>query len=156
MSLGTVDINVLVKNCVAALVQATGKNSGLRTALAREELKVMLDPVQMEDNLAAFVSSTHLAMAKGAVVTIGTRFLPIHAVLGNKGRDKGPGCALLYVDVNASDANDRTGIWAQGSNRSSVFRSLIGAVKKINGCARILAHAGRGERLNIYLPIMDV
>jgi hypothetical protein len=149
------DINVLVKNCVAALVLATGKNSGLRTALAREELKVILDPIQMEDNLAAFVR-TYLAMAKGAVVTIGTRFLPIHAILGNKGRDKGPGCALLYVDVNASDANDRAGIWAEGSNRSSVFRSLIGAVKKINGCARVLAGRDRRERLNIYLPVTNV
>ena len=156
MKMRIVDINALVKNCVTALLPAAGKNSGLRTALAREELKVMLDPVQMEDNLAALLSSACLTSTKGAVITIGTRFLPIHTIPGNKGRDKGSGCALLYVDVNAPEVDDRTDKWAQGANRSSVFRSLLGVVKKINGCARILAGRGQGERLNIYLPIMDV
>ncbi len=154
MGLKIVDINVLVQNCVMTLLSVTGKNSRVRTALAPEELRVILDPVQMGENLAAFLSSACRALTRGGAITIGTRFLPIHAAAGNEGATTG--CALLYVEVATPEAGKSADLRAEGGNRPSPFRSLLGVVKKINGCARVLARQGRGERLNIYLPLMDM
>jgi len=151
MNLRVTDINVLVKESVGALLSVMDRNGGLRTALAREELKVLLDPVQMGDDLAALLSSAYITSAKGAVITVGTRFLPIRAVPGNENGDKISGCALLYVDLDASETDDRSGTC--GSRLSSAFQSFLGIVKKINGCARVLSGRGKGERLNIYLPV---
>jgi hypothetical protein len=89
-------------------------------------------------------------------VTIGTSFLPIPHAPGNKGGGKTPGCALLYVDLCASTREGRTIDYREGFKRLlSTFRSVLGAVKRINGCARIFIRHGSRARLSIYLPLID-
>ena len=152
MNLSVVDINVLVQNSVRVLEPA-GEHMVLRTALAAEELKVILDPTQIGEGLSALLNSASVTVPKGEVVTIGTSFLPIPRTPANKGPDKTAGCALLYVDIGPSE--DRTVARKEGIKRLlSAFRSVLGAVKKINGCARVFIGQGRA-RLNIYLPLAE-
>jgi hypothetical protein len=128
----------------------------LRTALAAGELKVILDPTQMEEGLSALLDGASLTLPKGQVVTIGTSFLPIPHAPGNKSGEKTPGCAFLYVDIGASTPENRTIFHKEGFKKLfSAFRSILGAVKKINGCGRIFTGRGSRARLNIYLPLID-
>jgi hypothetical protein len=155
MNLSVVDINVLVQDSLRVLAPAS-EHAVLRTELAAEELKVMLDSTQMGEGLSALLDSVSLALPKGEPVTIGTSFLPIPHVPENKGGDKTPGCALLYVDLGASTPQNLTIAYKEGFKRLlSASRSILGAVKKINGCARIFTWHGSRARLSIYLPLID-
>ena len=155
MKLSVVDINVLVQDSVRGLAPA-GEQTVLRTALAAEELKVILDPTQMGEGLSALLDSVSLTLPKGEVVTIGTSFLPIPHASGSKGGEKTAGCALLYVDLGASTPENRTVAYKEGFKKLLLaFRGVLGAVKKINGCARIFTGRGSRARFNIYLPLID-
>ncbi len=155
MNLSVVDINALVQDSVRVRAPAC-EDMFLQTALAAGELNVLLDPTQMEEGLSALLDGASLTLPKGEVVTIGTRFLPIPHASGNQGGDGSPGCALLYVDLGASTPETRTTAHKEGFKRLlSAFRSVLGAVKRINGCARILTGRGSRARLNIYLPLTD-
>ena len=155
MNLSVVDINAFVQDSVRVLA-AAGERVVVRTALAAEELKVILDPTQMGEGLSALLDGVSHSLPEGQVVTIGTSFLPIPHTPENKGRDNPPGCALLYVDIGASTPENPTILHKEGFKRLfSAFRSILGAVKKINGCGRIFTGRGSRARLNIYLPLID-
>ncbi|MGD0231807.1 MAG: hypothetical protein ABSC19_15875 [Syntrophorhabdales bacterium] len=149
MNLRIVDINVLVEDSVRALLPVAGETICVRTALAHEELKVVLDPVQMADDLAALLNSAYSTLTKGEIMTIGTSFLPIRTIHGNRSHGRAAGCALLSVDLGLGSRHG-----GQGTDRPSApFRSVAGIVKNIGGCARIVAGRGGPERLSLYLPI---
>ncbi len=155
MHLSVVNINAFIEHSVCRLIPGDA-GAVLKTAFASEELKVVLDPAQIGEGLSALIDGAFTVLPKGEVLTIGTSFVPIPNASANKDGEKRLGCALLYVDLGAAQPQNRTAAYKEGFKKLLLaFRSILKAVKKTHGCARIWTGRGSKARLCVYLPLIN-
>lgn len=160
-----ISINETIGNIRELLARLVGEHIEFRINLAKEDLVVMADELQIEQTVINLVSNARDAMPNGGLLEISTAMVEITELPTETHRALRPG---TYALVSVSDS----GVGIDPSTRERIFdpffstkeigkgtglglSMVYGIIKQHNGFIEVDCGAGKRTTFSIFLPVID-
>jgi PAS domain S-box-containing protein len=165
ISLGPVNLNVIIKELEKLLLRVIGEDVELKTFLTDDNMVAMADSGQVEQILMNLVTNARDAMPEGGLLTITTESIEMD---DEYIRTHGYGKPGRYAVISVSD----TGEGMDEKTRERIFEPFFttkevgkgtglglamvyGIVRQHNGHINCYSEPGRGTTFRIYLPLIE-
>jgi PAS domain S-box-containing protein len=163
VSFQRVDLNGLLMSVAGRLRGAFDPKISVQTNLCNEREQVLVDPAQMQEVLINLAVNARDAMPAGGTLSFETHAVKLSAADGNQQIQPGRYLVLSVVDTGvgmseetAAHAFEPFYTTKQRNYGTGLGLSVVdGIVRQHGGVVRLESSAGKGTRVDIYLPICD-
>ncbi|MHB8056844.1 MAG: sensor histidine kinase [Desulfuromonadaceae bacterium] len=164
VSTKSVDMNFIVENTLDFLVQISGEEIRLTTALLDEPLMVMIDSGQIEQVLMNLAANARDAMPHGGILNVAM------SKVENDGTvQELEGCRSgSYALITVSDSGEGISTAIQprifepffttrvmGNGTGLGLSIVYGIIRQHGGAIQVISEPGEGAAFMIYLPLCD-
>jgi len=158
-----IDLNDVLRDMDRLLRRLIGEDVRMETRLAREPLRVMADPGQLEQVLMNLAVNARDAMPGGGILVFETAGLPLAAPAAGD-VSAGPCVALSVTDTGCGmDAETLSHVFEpffttkpEGKGTGLGLSTVWGIVKQSGGTVTIQSQPGAGTTFRVLLPRLGV